>query len=72
MMPPPGRPMLPNNSWSSAQQLIICTPYVCCVHATAYAKADVRSRPEFWSSVSATCRNFACGHPVICSTTSGV
>src|SRR2546425_7806738 len=31
MMPPPGRPMLPRRSCSSAQQPIICGPLVCCV-----------------------------------------
>ena len=53
-MPPPGRPMLPNKSCSSAQQLIICTPSVCWVHATAYAKLVVRSGPEFARMASAT------------------
>ena len=44
MMPPPGRPMLPSSSCSSAQQPMICGPLVCCVHATAYANDVVRSR----------------------------
>jgi hypothetical protein len=72
MMPPPGRPKFPSSSWSSAAHPMICTPYVCCVQATAYAKALVRSRPEFASSVSATWMNFSSGQPQIRETISGV
>ena len=54
MMPPPGRPMFPSSSWMIAAVRMICTPTVCCVQPTAYANADVRSRPEFAQSASAT------------------
>ncbi len=64
-IPPPGLPMLPSSSCSSAQQEIICGPYVCCVHPSAYANELVLSGPEFWSSVSATSMNFSFGQPVI-------
>ena len=33
---------------------IVCTPTVCCVHATAYANTLVFSRPELAHSASAT------------------
>jgi hypothetical protein len=72
MMPPPGRPTLPSSSWRRAQQPIIWGPYVCCVHATAYANDVVRSGPDAARIVSAILRNSACGHPVTRSTISGV
>src|SRR5262245_37222296 len=72
MTPAPGRPTLPKSSCRRAQQPMICTPYVCCVHATAYANDVVRSAPELARIVSATLRNTSLGHPVPFSTTSGV
>src|SRR6267154_289897 len=72
MTPAPGRPTLPRSSCRSAQQPMICTPYVCCVHATAYANDVVRSAPELARIVSATLRKTSLGHPVPFSTTSGV
>jgi hypothetical protein len=35
MIPPPGRPMLPSSSWTSAPARIVCTPVECCVQPTA-------------------------------------
>jgi hypothetical protein len=72
MMPPPGRPMLPSSSCRIEAVRMYCTPTVCCVQPTEYTKADVRSRPEFSHSASATWRNVSRGTPQMCSTISGV
>src|SRR5580658_5623918 len=72
MMPAPGRPKFPSRSCNSAQQPMICGPFVCCVHATAYANDVVRSAPELARMVSATLRKMSCGQPVVRSTISGV
>ena len=48
------------------------TPTVCCVQPTEYTNADVRSRPEFAQSASATSRKASLGMPQVSSTISGV
>ena len=51
---------------------MVCGPFVCWVHATAYANDVVRSRPELARMVSATFRKVSFEQPVTCSTISGV
>ena len=72
MIPPPGRPMFPSNSWRIDAARMIWTPLVWWVQPTAYANAVVRSRPELRVISSATRRNVSCGMPQTRSTISGV
>ena len=71
-MPPPGRPMLPSSSCRIAAVRMYCTPTVCWVQPTEYTIAEVRSRPEFAHSASATSRKDSRGTPHTRSTISGV
>ena len=71
-IPPPGRPMFPSKSWMIAAVRMYWTPTVCCVQPTEYAIAEVRSRPEFSQSASATSRNCSSVQPQMRATISGV